>query len=105
MTAGHLVAFGDLSLLDDVDTDDFVDSWREWIFVLSGEDADFVDDTSATVWDTEGGVFAFLGLLGEDRHKELFLWGRLGLSFWSDLTNEDVAFLNFGAFDDDAAFV
>ena len=45
MTAGHLVAFGDLSLLDNVDFDNFVDSRGKFVIVLALEDADAVYDS------------------------------------------------------------
>ena len=32
MTSGHLITFGNLTLLNDEDTDNFVDSWWEFNF-------------------------------------------------------------------------
>ena len=105
MTAGHLVTFGDLSLLDDVDSDLLENGWWEWVFVSMGVDLDLKDDASAAMWDTEGAVFGVFALLTEDGHEKLLFWGGFALSFWCDLTNEDVAFFDFGAWDDNAVLI
>jgi len=105
VTARHLIAFGDLSFLNDIDPDDFIDARRERIFVLARENLDGVDDASATMRNPQRRIFAFLGLLGENRHEELFFWGRLGLAFRRDFSDEDIALFDFGARHDDAALI
>ncbi len=105
MAPGHLVALGDLPLLDDVDAHDGVDSRGEGIFVLAGEDLDRVDDARPAMGDAQRAVLALFRLLGEDGHEELLFGGGLGLALRGDLPDEDVAFFDFGARDDDAPFV
>jgi hypothetical protein len=64
-----------------------------------------MDNASATVRNAERRIFAIFGLLGENRHEKLLFWGRLGLAFRRDFANEDIAFFDFGARDDDAALI
>ena len=105
MTAGHLIAFGDLSLLDNVDADDFVHTSRKRIFVLTAKYFNRMDNTGTAMGNTERGVFLFFGLFREDGLEKLFFRGRIFLRFRSRLANEDVSFFDFSTRDDDATFI
>src|SRR5690606_14903191 len=45
------------------------------------------------------------GLVAKDRAKQFLFRSRVGLPFRSDLSDEDVTFLDFGAYTDDAVFI
>ena len=53
VTAGHLVALRDLSLLGDVDADQLVDAGRQLVVALAAEDLDVDDDAALTVRDAQ----------------------------------------------------
>src|SRR5208283_769898 len=53
----------------------------------------------------QAGVADFAGLLAENRAQQLFFGRKLGLTFGSDLADQDVARTDFGADADDAALV
>ena len=63
------------------------------------------NDTGFTVGQTERGVPGLAGLLAEDRAKESFFCGKVGLSLRSDLTYKDIAGMNLGTLLNDTVCV
>ena len=62
VTACHLVADSDLSLLRDIQADNLVDSRRQFVAVLAGEHAYVNNDAGFAVGHTQGSVADFSGL-------------------------------------------
>ena len=105
MTAGQLVALGDLPLLRDVDADELVHARRQ-VVAGGARERLHVDHLAAfAVRDLERRVAHLLRLLLEDRADELLLRGQLGLALGRDLADEEVASGDLGADADDAALV
>ena len=89
VTAGHLIADGDLPLLGDIDPDDLVDAGRELVAVFSGENLDIDNNAGFAVGDLQGGVADFPGLLAEDGPQQALLSRQLRLALGRDLADED----------------
>src|SRR3954454_15403837 len=105
VATGQLVADRDLALLGHVDTDELVDTRRQFVAVLTGEDLDVDDLALFTVRDLEARVADLAGLLAEDRAEQALLGRQLGLALRRDLADEHVAGADFGADANDAAVV
>src|SRR3954469_11928184 len=105
VTAGELVALGDLALLGDVDHDALVDARAELVVVLRGELLDGDDRALFTVGNLQRGVAHLAALLVEDRAQQALLGRQLGLALGRDLADQDVAGTDLGADADDAALV
>ena len=109
VTAGQLVAHGDLAVLRDVHADHLVDAVRQLVAVLLGVLAsdllDRDDGTGLAVGHAQRRVAHLAGLLSEDGAQQALLRGQLGLALRSDLADEDVAGLDLGANADDASLV
>ena len=91
MTARHLIADGDLTLLCDIASYQLVNSWRKLIAVLTGEYLDIDNNARFAVGDLQGVVSYFLGLFTENSSQKSFFSGKLGLSLRSYLSDEDIA--------------
>ena len=89
MTAGHLIADGDLPLLGDIDPDDLVDTGRELVAIFSGENLDIDNNAGFAVGDLQGGVADFPGLLAKDGPQQALLSCQLRLALGRDLADED----------------
>ena len=75
MTACHFIADGDLTLLGDIDSDDFDDAGLENVAVLAAEHAGLDNYARFAVRQSEGGVPDLARLLAEDRtEKSFFGW-------------------------------
>ena len=105
VTAGHLVAHGDLSLLGNVDADGLIDPGSQLVAVLSGKYLRVDDDAVGAVRHLQGSVTDFAGLLTEDRAQQALLRGQLGLALRGDLADQDISRADFRADADDAALV
>ena len=90
VTAGHLVAHGDLPLLGDIHADDLVHAGAKLVAVLTGEDLDVHDDAALAVGHLQGGIADFAGLLAEDGAQQALLGGQLGLALRGDLADQDI---------------
>lgn len=97
MAAGHLITYGNLTLLGNVDPDKTVYSRRKLVIVFPGENLNIDNLSGFAVRHSKGGITDLTGLLTKDRPEELFLIGKLGFSFGSDLTDQNIARTNFGA--------
>ena len=73
VTAGELVALGDLALLGDVDHDALVDARAELVVVVGVELLDGDDRALFTVRNLERGVAHLAALLVEDRAQQALL--------------------------------
>ena len=105
MAAGHLVAYVDLSLCSDIDSDDLVYSRREFCAVCLVEDSDIDYDALFAVRQLEGGVSDFLRFLTEDGAQHSCFRSEICLALRSQLTDEDVIGLDLCADPDDTFFV
>ena len=96
VTAGHLVTFRNLSLLNNIDLDDFIDTRCQFcILVFSVEDAYAVNCTGTAMRYLQGVITDFSGLFTEDGKQQLFFWCGFGLSLWGDLSDKDITFTDF----------
>src|SRR5690606_28037305 len=106
VTAGELVALGDLALLGDVDHDAAVHAGAELVVAVLGvELLDGDDRALLAVRHLQRGVANLAALLVEDRAEQTLLGRQLGLTLRRDLADEDVAGTDLGADADDAALV
>ncbi len=106
VTAGELVALGDLALLGDVDHDATVDTRAELVVAVFGvELLDGDDRALLAVRNLQRRVANLAALLVEDRAQQALLGRKLGLALRRDLADEDVAGADLGADADDAALV
>src|SRR5207244_5095381 len=105
VTAGELVALGDLALGRDVHAHELVDTRRQVVVARAAEGLDVDDDAALAVRDLERGVADLARLLLEDRADQLLLGGQLGLALRGHLADEEVAGADLGADADDAALV
>ena len=105
VTAGELVALGDLPPLGHVDADQLVDTGRQLVGVLTGEDMDVNDLAVLTVGDLQRRVAHLAGLLAEDGAQQALFGRLLRLALGGHLADEDVARLDLGADTDDAPLV
>ena len=105
MTAGHLIADGDFSLLSDVNADCLIDAGRQLVVILSGEDTRLNDDTVFTVRNLERGISDLSCLLTKNRAEQTFLGRKLGLALRRNLADQDIAGTDLGTDADDAALI
>ncbi len=105
VTAGHLIADGDLPLLGDIDADDLVDTGGQLVAVFAGEDLDIDDDAGFAVRDLQGGIADLAGLFAEDGAQQALLSRQLRLALRGDLADEVIAGGDLRADADDAVFV
>ena len=105
VTAGELVALGDLALGRHVDADQVVDAGRQVVALVAAEGEDVDDDPALAVRHLQRGVADLARLLLEDRADQLLLGGQLGLALRRHLADQEVAGDDLGADPDDAALV
>ena len=105
VTACHLIADGDLSLLRDIDADCLVDAGAELVAVLPLEYLGIDNDAVLAVRDLEGSVTDLSGLLAEDRAQQLLLRCQLGLSLRGHLADKDITCADFRADADDSHLI
>ena len=105
VTAGHLVAHGDLALLGDVDAHHHVDAGGQFVLVFPGKDLDVDDDAALAVRHLQGGVADLAGLFAEDGAQQALFRGQLGFALGGHLAHQDIARTDFRADADDAVFV
>ena len=105
VTASHLIAHGDLTLLSDIDTDTLVDARAQLIAVFTGEHLDIDHDTALAVWHFQRGISDFSRLFPKDGAQQPFFGSQVSLTLGGDLTNQNVAGVDFCAHPNDAPFV
>ena len=105
MTARHLISYGDLSLLSDVDVNYLAYAGSEVVRVVSVINLDINYYTVSAVRHSEGGVLNLARLLAEDRTEKSFLRSKLGLTLGCYLTYKDIACANLGTDSDDTVLV
>ena len=89
VTACHLIADADLTLLSDVAADDLADTGLQLIAVFRSKDLDIHDDAVLAVGHTQRGITDFAGLLAEDGAEQALLSGQLSLALRGDLTDPE----------------
>ncbi len=105
MTASHLIANADLTLLGDVAAHAHTHAGLQFVAVLGGKDLNVDHDTVSTVGHAQRSIADFAGLLTEDGAQQALLSGQLGLALRGDLADQDIAGLDLGTDADDAAVV
>ena len=105
MTACHLIADGDLSLLRDIDADCLVDAGAELVAVLPLEYLGIDNDAVLAVRDLEGSIADLSGFLAEDRAKQFLLCCQFSLSLRSYLADKDITCADFRADADDSHLI
>ncbi len=105
MTACHLVSYGDLSLLGNVNADCLVHTRSQLVAVFPGEYTGVHHDTVLAVGNLQGGVSHLTGLLTEDCPQKPFLRGQLRLSLRCYLSYQDIPGTNLRADADDTSVV
>ena len=105
VTAGELVALGDLALLGHEHAHQVVDARRQVITLVAAERLDVDHDATLTVGHLQRGIANLARLLLEDRADQLLLGRQLGLALRRDLADEQVAGRDLGSDPDDAAVV
>ena len=91
VTTRHLVTYGDLTLLSDVNSDNVVNSGGELVAIVLGEYLNVDNDTGFTVGNSEGCVTNFAALFAEDRTEKSFFCCKLCFTLRCNLTYENVA--------------
>ena len=105
MTAGHLIADTDLSLLCNIDTNGLGYARCQLVTVFSCKYLCVYDDTICAVRNLEGGITNLTCLLTEDCPKQSLLRGQLGLTLRRYLTDEDITGTNLCTDADDTTLV
>ena len=105
VTACHLIADADLTLLSDIAADDLTHTGLQLVAVFRGKDLDIHNDAVCAVGHTQRGVAHLAGLLTEDGAQQALLSSQLGLALRGDLTDQNIAALDLGTDADDAALV
>ena len=75
------------------------------ISALAGEYLSGDDSSLNSRWEFQAAITNLSCLLSEDSSEELLFWAELGLALWSDLTNDDIAWLNLSSDTDDSGLV
>ena len=91
VTSCHLISYGDLTLLCNINSYYLVNACGEIVIVLTGEYLYVNNDTGLTVGQTKRSISYFSCLLTENSSEQSFLCGKLGLSLRSDLTYKNIA--------------
>ena len=107
VAARELIAIGDLTLLRHVHAHQLVHARGQIVFVVTFtvEDTNTDHSTGFAVRNLQGGIAHLAGLLTEDRAQQALLRGQVGLALGGDLTDQNVASLNFGTNVDHAALI
>lgn len=91
MAASHLITHGDLTLLSDIATDDFVHAGAHLIAVGAGEHLNLDNNSVLTVRHAHRGIAHLACLLAEDCTQQPLLRCQLCFALRCHLTDEDVA--------------
>ena len=86
MAARHLVAYGNLPLLRNIDTDSLVHAGRKFVAVLSGKHFRIHHNTILSMGHLQGGITDLSCLLSEDGTQQPLFRGQLGLPLGCHLT-------------------
>ena len=105
VTAGHLVAHADLTLLSNVDANHHVHAGAQLVLVLPGEDLHVHHDAALAVRHAQRGVADFAGLFTEDGAQQAFFCGQIGLALRRYLTDQNIAGVDLRTDADDTVLV
>ena len=105
MTAGHLVAHRDLSLLCNVDPHHLVYARRQLVSVLAAEGVHIHHNARFSVRQTHGGVPDFPHLLTENGAEQSFFGSLFGFSLGRYLSDQNVPGTDFSALADHTELV
>ena len=105
MPARHLVADGNLALLSDIYANQFVDSMSELVVLFAGKGLNVYNDAGLTVRYTYRCVSDFTDFFTENSAIKSFFRCQLGFTLGCNLTDNDVACMNFCTDTDHTVFV
>ena len=105
MTSGHLITYGELPLLGDINTDHLINGILEVRVSLLCEDIDVNYDTGLTVRYMEGSISYFTCTVTEDGSVESLLSRGISLTLRRYLTDEDITGLDLCTDTDDSVLV
>ena len=105
VTACHLVAHGNLSLLCNIDTDRHIHAGGQLITVLPGKHLGVHHNAVLAVRHFQGRIPHLSGLLAEDGPQQPLLCGKLGLSLGRHLAHQNIACAHFRADSDNSPVV
>ena len=105
MTAGHLIADTDLSLLCNIDTNRLRYARSQLVAVFSCKYLCVYNYTVCAMRYLKGSITYFSSLLTEDCTEKSLLCSELSLSLRSNLTNENIAGTNLGTNADDSTLI
>ena len=105
VTAGHLIAHRNLTLLGDVNPDGLGNAGSQVIGILLGEHLHIHHDTAFAVGHLQRGIPHLSGLLAKDGPEQPLLGGQLGLALGGNLTHQVIAGMNLGTNPDDTVLV
>ena len=91
MTTSHLITNANLSLLCNIYTNRFVNSWWEFISVLSCKCLNSNDDTISTMRYLKWSISYFSCFLTKDSSKKSLFSSKLCLSLRSNLSNKNIS--------------
>ena len=91
VTSSHLVAFGNLALLRDVDAHQLIDTCRQFISIFTGEHLDVDDNAGAAMRHTQRRVAHLARLLAKDRVQQTLFRRQFRYALRRHLADQDVA--------------
>ena len=105
VTACHLIAHGDLSLLGNIDADSLIDSRRQLVTVLPGKYLGIHNDTIFPVGHFQRRIPHFPGLLTEDSSQKPFLRSQFRLALRRNFPHQDIPGSHLCSDADDASLI
>ena len=105
MTTSHLIAGLNLSLLCDINSNYLIYAGAELVAVSSCKHLNVNNNTVFAVRHFKRGISNLSCLLAEDCAKKSFFTCKVGFALGSNLTNKDVAAVNFGTDTDNTVFI
>ena len=105
VTAGHLIAYGDLALLRDINAYDLVYAGIHLIARFACEHLDIHNDAALAVRNFERCVAHFARLFAEDCAQQPFFGREVGFALRCHFSDQNIARSDFSTDHDDAAFV
>ena len=105
MTAGHLIADRNLTLLSDINADFLKYARCQFIAIIAAEYLYIYNLAGFAMRYSQGGITNLTGLLAEYCSEETFLSSKLSLSLWSYLTYQNITRQNLCTLSDDTILI
>ena len=105
VTAGHLVAFADLTFLGNVDTHQFVHAGSQFVAVFTGEYLHVHHLAEFAMGHAQGCITDFSFLVAEDGTQESFFRSQFGFALRCHLAYQDITGPYIGTYHDNPVFI